>query len=100
MDEKKVLNIIKSETENENIPDKIKPENIINLLGEQHEDERFVSVDIKDANAVVSAINNKKKNKVKKFVVATAAIAATIGIVLLGMKLFDKTSDIVNDNKL
>lgn len=100
MDEKKVLNIIKSETENENIPDKIKPENIINLLGEQHEDERFVSADIKDANAVVSAINNKKKNKVKKFVVATAAIAATIGIVLLGMKLFDKTSDIVNDNKL
>ncbi len=82
MEDKDIINELKTNIEKENVPDSLKPENIMGILGEQIDNENEASNDVIDANLSVNSKQIKKSKKSLLYAVGglAAAILIVIGI--------------------
>ncbi len=85
MDENKIYEKLKNDTMSQDIPNGIKPENIMSKLGEQINYERDASVDVIEANRDLQKA--KKGSKIKKFIGITGGLAAAIVTVIVGINV-------------
>ncbi len=103
MKDKDIFDFVKNEAEKSEIPDSLKPCNMINMLGEQLEEEKYLSVDVMEANRDLVLQKNKKKAGIKKVTVMVAGIAAALLLVIFGKTALDglkiTDNDTTNDKK-
>lgn len=84
MDENKIYENLKNDAINQEIPEGIKPENIMSKLGEQINVEREASVDVIEANRELQKAK-KKGSKVKTFVGIVGGLAAAVVAIIVGI---------------
>lgn len=96
MEDKRIFETIKSEVDKTDIPENLKPENVINMLGEQIEDERYASVDVQEANCELNKANILKKSKFKALTMTATGIAAAVFLMLVGVHVVYNVANEIN----
>ncbi len=93
MDEKKIFDDLKNDAEKTVIPESLRPENMINMLGEQIDKECEASRDVNEANRELQKNNIRKQSKsiIKRFVAVAGGLAAIVATVLVGMGISQST---------
>ncbi len=99
MDENKIYDTLNNETKKVDIPTSLKPENIIDKLGEQIVSISQASSDVVEANRELQKTEciKQPKPKKKRFIAIAGGIAAVIATVIVGVNVrnmyLDKRAD-------
>ncbi len=89
MKEKEIFDVLKNEAEKTEIPESLRPDNMINKLGEQIDKENEASIDVIEANKELQSIKTTKKpkSKIRKFVTVVGSVAAVAAIAIVGVNV-------------